>query len=420
MTSSAPRGLVTVISLLIIGSLFSGCVSNRLYNPSREQYLVSVSPPSEDTVSVDLAIIEFDEFGMLWAPEQLEAAVSLISERNAASDRGIIVVTYTHGWMNNADPDREENDLTRFRNGMQLLGQQLRAEGSPAPDHVVGVYLGWRGATNRVPLWSNLSFWSRKDAAERVASYQMRESLFRLTAAAKARPDSKVLLSGHSMGGMILARTLAPTLSSLLLASGPDGVRSPTDLMLLQNSALDGLAAFQLIEYLKRTNVQAELRYPDGRTERAPGPIITSITSEADWVTGLAYPAGQIFDNALRDFRPSIGAGLPGQGRLANRAHGHLDFLISHRARLEDGRVVLEAVPDAYNDTPFWIIQVTGEISSNHGDIYNDRFLSLVENITKLNGVYETGAETWIRQAPFQQNGSQVLEADGGIPVPKH
>ncbi|MEL6397214.1 MAG: hypothetical protein AAFQ71_14610 [Planctomycetota bacterium] len=112
MTNSVPRGLVAVTSLLIIGSLFSGCVSNRLYNPSREQYLVSVSPPSEDTVGVDLAIIEFDEFGMLWTPEQLEAAVSLISERNAASDRGVIVVTYTHGWMNNANPGREENDLT--------------------------------------------------------------------------------------------------------------------------------------------------------------------------------------------------------------------------------------------------------------------------------------------------------------------
>ncbi len=402
MTSSVPRRLLAVISLLVLGSVFSGCVSNRLYNPSREQYLVSVSPTSEDTVRVDVAIIEFDEFGMLWAPEQLEAAVSLISERNATSNRGIMVVTYAHGWMNNANPDRVENDLTRFRNGMRSLGKQLWAESSPAPDHVVGVYLGWRGATNRVPLWSYLSFWGRKDAAERVASYQMRESLFRLTAAAKTRPDSKVVLSGHSMGGMILARTLGPTLSTLLLASGPDGVRSPTDLMLLQNPALDGLAAFQLIEYLKRTNAQVELRYPDGRVERAPGPIIASITSEADWVTGFAYPAGQIFDNALRDFRASIGEGLPGQGKLANRAHGHLEFLISHHARLEDGRVVLEAVPNAYNDTPFWIIQVTGEISRNHGDIYNAHFLSLVEDITKLNGVYETGAETWIRQEAVQ------------------
>ena len=61
----------------------------------------------------------------------------------------------------------------------------------------------------------------------------MRETLFRLTDTAKRRPDTKVLLSGHSMGGMILARTLAPTLSPLLLASGPEGVQVPADLILL-------------------------------------------------------------------------------------------------------------------------------------------------------------------------------------------
>ena len=227
----------------------------------------------------------------------------------------------------------------------------------------------------------------------------MRESLVRVTAAARARPDSKVLLSGHSMGGMILARTLAPTLSSLLLASGPEGVRSPADMVVLQNPALDGLAAFQLVEYLKRTGAQLEHRHPDGRVEPAKGAVIASITSEADWVTGVAYPAGQILDNLPRSFRDDLGDEIPSQGRLANSAHGHMDFLVSHRARMVDGKVVIEPVPGAYNDTPFWIIQTSGAISRNHGDIRNERFLDLVEQVTKLNRLYETGLETWIIQA---------------------
>ena len=400
------------IVLLAMSLVLPGCVSNRLYNSLPEQYVTEIAQPAAETVGVSLAVIEFDEFGMLWAPEQLEATLALIAEKNATSNRGIIVVTYTHGWMNNANPDREENDLTRFRDGMEGLGKTLRAEGSPAPDHVVGVYLGWRGATNRIPLWSELSFWSRKDAAERVASYQMRESLVRVTAAAKARPDSKVLLSGHSMGGMILARTLAPTLSSLLLASGPEGVRAPADMVVLQNPALDALAAFQLVEYLKRTGARLEHRHPDGRVEPAEGPVIASITSEADWVTGVAYPAGQILDNLPRAFRDDLGDDIPSQGTLANRAHGHVDFLVSHRAQLIDGEVVIEPVPDAYNDTPFWIIQTTGEISKNHGDIRNQRFLALVAHVTKLNRLYETGVETWITQAthPIDHKALESLE----------
>ena len=233
---------------------------------------------------------------------------------------------------------------------MVRLASELAAEGGPSPDHVVGVYLGWRGATNRVPIWSSATFWDRKATAERVASYQMRETLVRITAVAKSRPDTKVLLSGHSMGGMILARTLAPMLSTLLLTSGPEGVFAPSDMVVLQNPALDGLAAYQFIEYLKRTGARVELRHSDGTIEPAAGPVIVSITSNADWVTRVAYPAGQIIGNLLHSLRDKVGEGVPSQVHLANRAHGHLDALSSHRAELIDGQVVIRAIPDAFND----------------------------------------------------------------------
>ena len=391
------RVLLVVLSSALV--LFQhGCVSNKIYNESPDQYLLEIQLATDDQVGVDLAIVEFDDFGMLWLPAQLDDAVRLIEQKNASSERGIIVVTYTHGWQNNADPDREENDLARVRAGMVHLSKERAAEGGPAPDHVVGVYLGWRGATSRVPIWSSATCWTRKAAAERVAAYQMRETLVRITAAAKSRPDSKVLLSGHSMGGMILARTLAPTLSTLLLTAGPEGVFAPSDMVVLQNPALDGLAAYQFIDYLKRTGAAVELRHSDGSRERAPGPVIVSITSEADWVTRVAYPAGQIYDNLYRSFRDDVAEDVPGQGRLANRAHGHLDALISHRAELVDGRVVVQAIPDAYNDTPFWIVQTSAEICRDHGDIYNEHFVELMEQVTKMNGLYDVERETWITQ----------------------
>lgn len=109
----------------------------------------------------------------------------------------------------------------------------------------------------------------RKDAAERVASYQMRETLIRVTATPKARPDSRVLPSGYSMRGVILTRTLAPTVSSLLLAPGPEGTRTPAERVVLQNPALDGLAAFQLVDDLTRTGAQLEHRRADGSVKPA-------------------------------------------------------------------------------------------------------------------------------------------------------
>ncbi|MEM6550728.1 MAG: hypothetical protein AAF750_01125 [Planctomycetota bacterium] len=395
--SELPVTIRTVLGLVVcVTVLCSGCVSNQLFNATPDRYRQTLEPPAEETVGVDLAIIEFDEFGMWWLPQQLDDAVALIEQRNAGSERGIMLVTYTHGWMNNANPEREGGDLTRFKDGMRELAAQLRAEGVPAPDHVVGVYLAWRGATNRIPGVSLLSFWDRKTTAARIASHPMRETLFRLTSAAKARPDSKVLLSGHSMGGMILAKTLAPTVTTLTMSAGPKGVAVPADMVLLQNPALDGLTTYQFIEYLKRTGAAAELRDRAGGREPAPGPVFVSITSEADLATRVAYPAGQMVQHLPEAFRRDLGEGVPSQAALANRTHGHLDFLVSHKARLEGGAIVLEPVPDAYNTTPFWIVQTASDICASHGDIYNPRFLRLIEQITKLNRLYDTDVRVWL------------------------
>ncbi len=404
------KPIMLILLLIFTGFTCTGCVSNQLYNPTQDQYLQEVTAETDKTISTDLTIIEFDEFGMHWEPAQLEDTLKLIEARNESSSRGIMLITFTHGWTHDANPDRKIGDLTLFKDSLRELSKQLHAQGAPAPDHVVGVFLGWRGATTRAPLLKSLSFWNRKDAAQRVASYQMRETLYRLARTTKSREDSKVLLSGHSMGGMILARTIAPTLSTLLLASDDQGISIPSDLILLQNPALDGLETFQFIDYLKRTNAQAELRSTNDQTstttEPAPGPVIVSITSETDWVTRVAYPVGQIFDNIWKSFRDNLVTNSQNQTlsqkQLANNAQGHLDFLISHHADLdEQGNIVITPVPDAYNNTPFWIVRASTQISKDHSDINNPNYNRLIDHITKLNRLYDTNVQTWIVQDPI-------------------
>ena len=92
-----------VIILSAAAPLLGGCVANKQYNTTPDQYLSAVIGAGEGVVGVDLAIIEFDEFGMLWDRHQLEDAIALIERRNEESERGIVVFTYTHGRMNNAD-----------------------------------------------------------------------------------------------------------------------------------------------------------------------------------------------------------------------------------------------------------------------------------------------------------------------------
>lgn len=373
---------------------------HRIYNQEQQEYIQRGEVPDQEGVGYDLAIIEFDDHGSFWKLDQLEDTVNLIERRNTESKRGVFVVPFVHGWKNNADPDQRIGDLVRFREELGRIASLFAEAGSGMPDGVIGVYLGWRGATSRVPIREQLTFWDRRVTAERIVSHCLRETLFRIMGATRARPESKCFLVGHSMGGLIVGKTLSPSLITLLLTHGRGGVRMPADFVLLLNPALDALASWQFIDFLKRSNARLELRSAGGQVTRATGPIIASITSEADRATGKAYPLGRTVSSVFATFRTDHVPPLPSQRYLATHAEGHVDFLVSHQAWMEDGEVVFDRVPGAYNDTPFWIIQVSGDICRDHGDTRNPMLARLIDEISRLNRLYDADVQAWMVTSP--------------------
>jgi hypothetical protein len=228
----------------------------------------------------------------------------------------------------------------------------------------------------------------------------MREAIFRVMETTRTRVESKCFVVGHSMGGLIVGKTLWPSLTTMLLSNGRDGVPMPADFVLLLNPALDSLSSWELIDFLKRSNARLELRSTHGEIMEGRGPIIVSITSETDSATGTAYPFGRTLSSLFTAFRSDHEGPQPSQRYLATHAEGHVDYIVSHRAWVEDGEVVLERVAGAYNDTPFWIIQVTSDISRDHGDTRNPMLAKLIDQISELNRVYETDVQVWMRVGP--------------------
>jgi pimeloyl-ACP methyl ester carboxylesterase len=392
------RRSVALFSVLcLVASLLGGCVSHRVYNDEPSEYLLQVPADDADGVNADLAIIEFDDHGMFWRLDQMQDTVELIRRRNDEAEQGTLVIVYIHGWKNNADPGRRKGDLAGFRANVAATAKAQHEATGQLADRVIGIYLGWRGDTSDVPIQEQFTFWDRLRTAERMASLNMREALFRIMRTTKERPGSKCFIVGHSMGGMIVGKTLAPSLTTLLLASGEQGVELPADLILLMNPALDGLASWQLVDFLKRSQATVELRSTDGEVQRARGPIMASITSEADTATGVAYPFGRTLDSLFTAFQTDDEPGEPSQRYLARHAVGHVEYLVSHRAYVEDGRVVVEPVPGAMNDTPYWIIRVTKEISRDHSDTNNPFVDQLVAQLIELNDVYRSDIQTWMR-----------------------
>ena len=392
--TTRPFAIACFLALLLASA--PACVPHKLYNDSPEKYIQPVQASETDAAPAHLAVIEFDDHGVLWKREQLEDTIALIREANRLAQDGTLVIVYIHGWKNNANPNDPDGALARFRESVRANAASNPAERPFAADQVVGVFLGWRGDTSNLPVHEQLTFWNRRQAGERVASVHMQETLLRIMTATKQRAGSKCFIVGHSMGGMIVARTMAPILTTLLLSPAENGTRLPVDLVLLQNPALDALASWQTIDLLKRFKAKVELRTPDTKAAPARGPLIASITSEADTATSRAYPLGRTIASLGTSFRRDHAPGQPSQRHLATHALGHVDELTSHRAFLRNGEIVIEPIPGAFNDTPFWVIQVSKEISKDHSDVANPTYASMIEQLIELNRVYRTDLQAWL------------------------
>jgi len=167
---------------------------------------------------------------------------------------------------------------------------------------IIGVYMAWRGdpvALNEPLSWTarQLSFWSRMNAAERVAGTSATEALYSILQAANGNPRSKVVLMGHSMGALILERTLSQAMVSMLLAEPSKSSKSPADLVLLINAAAPSLNARQFISMLGRLAPQnVSTSNASGSTNFAAftsnHPLVISATSKGDWATGRVFSMG--------------------------------------------------------------------------------------------------------------------------------
>ena len=112
----------------------------------------------------------FDDQGQLRDPAQLDRAETLVLEEAGGSNGpGAVVVVFVHGWRHNASVCDE--NVVCFREvltGLDNLERLQAAASGYEPRRVVGVYLGWRGLTAKMPGPREMTFYKRKAAAHRI------------------------------------------------------------------------------------------------------------------------------------------------------------------------------------------------------------------------------------------------------------
>lgn len=386
-----------IFAVVFCASSLASCTQ---LSPLRENTAADPHRSIVEGPGYKVAFIEFGEQGSYQDPSQRDNAIKLIERTDSP-----LVITYVHGWQNNAESD----DVEKFSSLLARLNraQAIRAAGF----NVVGIYLAWRGKITPVPVLKELSFWNRKAAAQRIASnYDCYDAIAAISEAArKKRPAIQyTILIGHSFGGLIVERSVAHAINAEIHGHATADRSMPADLMIVVNPASDSILTRQMIDALY-----------DRKTEDTR-PIFVSLTSTGDWATGTFFPIGTGLASVSKGFNtveaPGPGDKPESEREFYTHTPGHDEFLINHvtinrhetinspaglpaleenllHNHAGDGFVLdagggklavwqIKRIGDV--DVPYWDVKVDPSIIKDHGDIWNERAEAMMAAIFRV------------------------------------
>jgi hypothetical protein len=294
----------------------------------------------------DLYFVEFDDQGLLFPQEGAEYGAAscqtdaLMADLDflAKSESGLSIIVYVHGWKHNAAA--ADSDVQTFRQllvdaaAVEAAKEQFGQQHGLKRNHVVGVYVSWRGKSLDLPEpLISLTFWDRKNTAQHVAQGQSRDLFARLrgfqtTQNRDSKPDApqkKVLLilMGHSFGGLILFNAVSQSLINSLYE---DGGLTPAGRKITPRFADMIIVANPAVEALRYTPLHRAAAA--GTFDQYQTPIFVSVTSRADWATGRAFPFGRYLNTIFQTHASE-------EEEKANRnTMGHVDQYITHELEL--------------------------------------------------------------------------------------
>jgi len=380
---------------LLAAALLCGCEHlNPLYPNTTQNATNSLRWANGSQV----AFIEFGEQGSYQDPSQLENAVDLIKRTPKP-----LVITYVHGWHNSV----ESGDVGKFSTWLtELSGTEvIQSSGF----HVIGVYLAWRGEITSVPVIRQFTFFSRKAAAERLASnFDCYDAIAAVSQAAREShgPGGQyTVLIGHSFGGLVVERAVAHAINAEMHGHAAADRSLPADLILTVNPASDSILTRQMIAAL------------NSRHTENTRPFLVSLTSTTDSATGTAFPVSTSLAATTKVFND---VDVPGESareserRFYTATPGHNNFLINHETVKMDktiaantnalrtnlshnlsgevfttdgapGRLDLWHIQRVGNvDVPYWDVKVDPTIIKDHGDIWNPNAKAMMAAVFRM------------------------------------
>ncbi len=422
------------------------------------------------TVPICLAFVEVDDMGELWEKGELDTALSVIRRANEDAHADPVVLTFVHGWKNNAAQDNA--NVAGFEVALQDLYARLE-EKRP----VIGIYIGWRGNLIR-PSWpvaQQFSYFNRETAATRIPSASLSSALTQIAMRTHENPKALAIFIGHSFGGLLLERAISEATASeiaqsniydqeaaalqsgsaeaaerMRLAAASTDARA--DLVIFINPAGAATEARPMLDFLVENSYRYQ-PYAGGGSENGTGdsspgqsadrPLFVSLTSTGDLATKVAVPIGHALPSlglkAAGSFR-KLGPGPGGNYGLScfdpHQPHPHWELKTKEEGAVPQSSYYMNTAPHmqvlqshlmlkAIGATQMQVAS-TGEkitihdpqaIAQCNRDLFNVEHLNIVSTFR----LADTQACFAIQERPHRCNGTPywMMEIDPDV-VPDH
>ncbi len=467
------RGTITSIAMLIgFMVLVSACAPHRMYRSKFDDICATVSGDSFESPECQesaiqsisssngseylLGFIEFDDQGQVWDRGQMLGVLEKLWERSGSND--LLLVVFVHGWKHSAAPG--DKNIQTFRGVLDDLSdaeQYIARQTGLKPRQVVGLYLGWRGGSVTIPYLENITFWDRKNTAQKVGHGGVTEVLSHLESIKQTRDrivcreqqakeknssqecfsNTRLVVIGHSFGGAVVHTALAQILENRFIKTkGPAGQMSDVEgfgnLVVLLNPA------FEANLFTPLSDMAAER----GRYFKSQEPVLLVLTSEADGATKTAFPIGRSFgtmfekNHERRRFNKALDQFEMIDEYDANiTAIGHFKPYRTHKlylkndisvsepqtmsieeavniflkssdqwqhdhsgSRIEMGEVILERTMNSIGRNPYLVAYVDKRLIKDHNHIDNRRVVDFVKQLILI-ASYNENQTTVIRKS---------------------
>lgn len=409
---------------LALAALLAGCVSNEQYRTSYEPCNMAQKTAEcrksslEQTDEYLLGFVEFDDQGWFWDRKQADVLIDRLLKKDAL-DSGLLMVVYVHGWRHNASFD--DDNVASFREALKRIYsyEHLASKSEGRPERMVaGIYVGWRGLSATLPPFTYLSFWDRKNTADKVGHSALTDLLVRLEEvqfshlaiydSAKSRQaQTKLIIVGHSFGGEMVYSALSQILVDRFTGINAESPQTFGDLVILVNPA------FEASRFTPLHDLAAVRKwYADGQL-----PLVAIFTSETDQATKTAFPIGRRLSTIFEKYRDG------GQKQADRQAVGHFEPYRTHELRphpeaeaaasnrseaekkmtdvtdlraaqsvrqqwinlssrngwsLDLGGATLTHQGKSHPRNPLYVVAVDKRIIDGHGDIWNPRYIDFL------------------------------------------